>query len=43
MQTENLDSLDDFEWEEEEPYYDWDDPDWREAWDDGEDARWFPA
>ena len=22
------------EWEEEEPYYDWDDPDWREDWDD---------
>jgi len=21
------------EWEE-EPYYDWDDPDWREDWDD---------
>ena len=22
--------------EEEEPYYDWDDPDWREDWDDAE-------
>jgi len=36
MQTENLDGPDDFEWEEEEPYYDWDDPDWREesGWND---------
>ena len=22
------------EWDEEEPYYDWDDPDWREEWDE---------
>ena len=23
-------------WDEEEPYYDWDDPDWREDWDEAE-------
>ena len=33
MQNE-FDSPD--EWEEEEPYYDWDDPDWREDWEDVE-------
>ena len=32
MQNEMFDSPD--EWDEEEPYYDWDDPDWREDWDD---------
>lgn len=30
MQNEMFDSPD--EWDEEEPYYDWDDPDWREDW-----------
>ena len=32
MQNEMFDSPD--EWDEEEPYYDWDDPDWREDWND---------
>ena len=36
MQNE-FDSPD--EWAEEEPYYDWDDPDWREDWDDVEAPR----
>ena len=31
MQNEMFDSPD--EWDEEEPYYDWDDPDWREETD----------
>ena len=36
MQTENLCDPGDFEWEEDEPYYDWDYPDWREesGWND---------
>ena len=34
MQIENLDGPDDFECEGEDPYYDWDDPDWREDWAD---------
>ena len=33
MQNE-FDSPDESEWDEEEPYYDWEDPDWREDWDD---------
>ena len=33
MQNE-IDSPDESEWDEEEPYYDWDDPDWREDRDD---------
>ena len=40
MQNEMFDSPDESEWNEEEPYYDWDDPDWREDWDEVDGVTW---
>ena len=36
MQNVMFDNPDEPERDEEETYYDWDDPDWREDWDDVE-------